>query len=422
MRLVGDVHHVRLGADAARARLHVGGARGFVGDERVGARQAVGAFEVRHLVVADRRHRVRPAARRAGVDHPHQLRRRRVGDVPARRPARRRGTRCTAGCSARRRSDGARTRSGNRAAPSRWLGEAARPTNFGRRGSLRSQMWITRHAAEARLAGARIEQTRALRPVSLVRAPDERAAAPGAAVAGRRAGDLGDERDLRRVGVARRDVEDLELELLAGVVAANQVVASRRLGVEAVVVDHRHRARVHVRLIVRDVPDESRACRVRDLDDRRAVPLHLAGDGIEDRLVVALAVVGRLRIAAVVRRVADVDPVAVGGIRLRRDHQRLAALQIVVADQPHVARHRRSAGRPRRASRSRAPGTDWASCRLRLPAPSPAPGPCVAVCSSPCLLVVEWSGLPRDDTCAHDKMHLRPGLKTRPHVRLGGAG
>src|SRR5688500_20393720 len=69
-----------------------------------------------------------------------------------------------------------------------------------------------RDAAEARLAGARIEQTGALRPPSFVRATDERTAAAGTAVAGRRARDLGHERDLRRAGVAPRDVEDPALE------------------------------------------------------------------------------------------------------------------------------------------------------------------------------------------------------------------
>jgi hypothetical protein len=91
-----------------------------------------------------------------------------------------------------------------------------------------------------------------------------------------------------------------------------------------------------VPLIVGDVPHEPRLGRVRDLDDRGAVPLHLPGDRVEDRLIVALAVVGCLRVGAVVRRVADVDPVAVGGIRLRGDDERLAPLEVVITDEPDV--------------------------------------------------------------------------------------
>src|ERR1700681_2565058 len=64
----------------------------------------------------------------------------------------------------------------------------------------------------------------------------------------------------------------------------------------------------------------------------------LPGDGIENRLVVALRVVGFLRIVPIVRGEPDVDPVLVGRVRLGRELQGLPALQIVVPDQLHVLR------------------------------------------------------------------------------------
>src|SRR6187200_17936 len=69
--------------------------------------------------------------------------------------------------------------------------------------------------AEAWLTGGGVEVTGVLRPPTFVGAVHERAAAAGTARVRRCAGDLGNERDLRRVGVARGDVEDLVLEVLA---------------------------------------------------------------------------------------------------------------------------------------------------------------------------------------------------------------
>src|SRR4029453_15815410 len=91
-------------------------------------------------------------------------------------------------------------------------------------------------AAISRLARARIEQTGLLRPPTLVRAPDERASAAGSAVVRRRSRDLGHFGDLRRIGAARGDVPNLELEILAGVPAANQVVVTRWSQIKAVVI------------------------------------------------------------------------------------------------------------------------------------------------------------------------------------------
>src|SRR5712691_7397254 len=71
-------------------------------------------------------------------------------------------------------------------------------------------------AAIAGLARARIEQPGLLRPPAFVRAVDEGATAARPAVVGRRACNLGDLEDLRGVGIARRDIENLELGLLAG--------------------------------------------------------------------------------------------------------------------------------------------------------------------------------------------------------------
>ena len=184
--------------------------------------------------------------------------------------------------------------------------------------------------AEARLAGGGVEVAGVLRPPTFVRAHDECAAAARPARVRRCAGDLRHERDLGRVGIARRDVEDLVLEVLAGLAlgqdfgVANQVVVAR--AVELVVVDHRDAARVPVRL-VRDVPHELRVRGIVDVQDRRAVPLLLAGDRIQLRLAVPEALV-----------VADVHPAAIRGIGQRGDDQRLAPLQIVVADQAHIVR------------------------------------------------------------------------------------
>src|SRR5688572_16349198 len=69
---------------------------------------------------------------------------------------------------------------------------------------------------EAGLSGSRIEVAGFRRPPAFVRAHDERPATARTARAGRRAGDLRDERDPRRVGRSRRDVEDLVLEILPG--------------------------------------------------------------------------------------------------------------------------------------------------------------------------------------------------------------
>src|SRR5262245_29249783 len=66
-------------------------------------------------------------------------------------------------------------------------------------------------------------------------------------------------------------------------------------------------------------------CRIGDLEDRRAIELHLPGDRIHQRLAVAKTFV-----------VPDVDPVAVRGIRLRGDLQGRPALQIVVSDKPDI--------------------------------------------------------------------------------------
>ncbi len=186
------------------------------------------------------------------------------------------------------------------------------------------------HVAEARLARRRVEVAGLARPPALVRAQDERAAAPGPARVGRCAGDLRHQRNGRRVGGAIGDVEDLVLQILAGLAfgqdlrVADQVVAPR--AVERVVVDHRHASRVAI-AVVRDVPDQLGIGRVGDVEDRGAVPLHLAGDGVQLRFLVPEALV-----------VADVDPRAVALVGQRRHHQRLAALKIVIADQLDAAR------------------------------------------------------------------------------------
>ena len=102
----------------------------------------------------------------------------------------------------------------------------------------------------------------------------------------------------------------------------NQVVATRR--VELVVVDHRHAARIPVRL-VRDVPHEPRLGWIGDLENRRAVPLHLSRDRVEQRLHLGEALM-----------VPHVYPVAVRGVGLRRHDERRASLQVVVPDQAYV--------------------------------------------------------------------------------------
>ena len=214
MRFVGDVDHVRLRPDAARARLHVRRAGGFVGDERVGARQAVRSLEVRHLFVFDRRHGVRSASRRVGVDQPHHLRFCHVRDVPA------------AGETGAAEADvEAMVVLVNHRVMRVLILVTGRAFPLARRRRAAEELRMLRvlqipdvdhrQAAVARLTRARIEQTGLLRPPSLVRPPDERAAAPGSAVVRRRAGDLGHLEDLRWIGAARGDVPDLELELLA---------------------------------------------------------------------------------------------------------------------------------------------------------------------------------------------------------------
>ena len=96
--------------------------------------------------------------------------------------------------------------------------------------------------------------------------------------------------------------------------------------IELVVVHHRDTARIAVR-VVRDVPHEFRVCRIVNVEDRRTVPLLLSGYRIHLGLAVPEALV-----------VTHVHPAAIGGIGERGHDQRLSPLQIVVADQAHVAR------------------------------------------------------------------------------------
>ena len=107
-----------------------------------------------------------------------------------------------------------------------------------------------------------------------------------------------------------------------------------------------------MRFLVRDVPHELRVRGVVDVHDGRAVPFHLAGDRVEDWLIVGLRIVGRLRIVAVVRREPDVDPVAIGRVGLRGQLESLAALHVVEPDQPHVLGRRRRADRRKPGSAS----------------------------------------------------------------------
>src|SRR5439155_8012708 len=158
---------------------------------------------------------------------------------------------------------------------------------------------------EPRLSGGGIEQARLLGPVALVRPDDELAAAARPAVVRRRAGYLRHQRNLRGIGRSSRDVEDLELEVLARVPAAAEIVTF--LGTE--VVHHLHGAGIYVCDLIRDVPDELRFGRVGDLEDRRSVVFHLPGDGIENRLVIRFRVLVGLRVVAIVRTVADIHPV-----------------------------------------------------------------------------------------------------------------
>ncbi len=275
-----------------------------------------------------------PATRGSRVDQPHQLRVGGIGDVPAR------------GLS------GAAIRDVEpvvRLVHDRMVCvlplETVRAISLGRQGGPADEFGILRileipdvqhDLAEARLAGAGIVEARLLGPVAFVRPHDELAAASGAARVRRRSRDFRDERNLRRIGIPGRDVENLEPEVLAGVVAADQIVPARGIRVEPVVIHDRHRARVHASYLVGDVPDEFRVGRIGDLDDRRAVPFHLAGDRIQDRLVLHLPIVGGLRVAPVVGRMAHVRPVAIGRVRSGVHFQRLTALQILESHQPHV--------------------------------------------------------------------------------------
>ena len=149
---------------------------------------------------------------------------------------------------------------------------------------------------------------------------------PGPHEFGGRAGDLRDQLDRLRVGGPIGDVEDLKPEVLAGVRAADEIVAAAR--VVLVVVDDPHVAVVRTR-DSRNVPLGRRLGRIRDVDDRRPVDLRLPGNGIH---------LGLFAVRPVVRLMADVRPVPVRRVRPGRQLQRLAALQVVIADQPDVLR------------------------------------------------------------------------------------
>jgi hypothetical protein len=113
---------------------------------------------------------------------------------------------------------------------------------------------------------------------------------------------------------------------VAHVEASNQIVPAA--AVVLVVVHDRHRPVVGP-FLTRNVPDQPWLRGVRNVEEPGPVVLLLACNGVHLR---------RIGIRARVWLVADVQPIAVGRVRLRNELQRLPALHLVVADEAYVGR------------------------------------------------------------------------------------
>ena len=101
---------------------------------------------------------------------------------------------------------------------------------------------LEQRGSETRLSCRRVKVASLGRPPPFMRLLDETATTARTARVFRCAHDLCHQRDLRWVGVARRDVEDLELEIFTEFRVPNQIVSACRLRVESVVIDDRHPA------------------------------------------------------------------------------------------------------------------------------------------------------------------------------------